>query len=185
MLSQLLDPDLVERPQSEHLPITSHNGLCATRPGTLRNPIIRAVVKDAMQACILRRMSRSVTSVAIAACLSLLSLQLSGLHLHAGQNGVDSSPHGTHVHGVGTHDHDQLEDHRHAEDGDDHNGDRDLSLVELCAGAAKLLPVLFLGPVLQLPIGPSDSHRVVLRWRDRAPIGRASHWRPPLRGPPG
>jgi hypothetical protein len=47
-----------------------------------------------------RGMRRCSPVVLFFACLSLLGVQVSGLHVHAGAGGLDSALHGTHVHGV-------------------------------------------------------------------------------------
>jgi hypothetical protein len=142
-------------------------------------------------------MCRSTPIVLIAACLSLLGVQVSGLHVHIGAEGFDASPHTRHIHGArpspaadtdlehGLHSH-GAEHHEHpvrdAAD-DDHAGDRDV-YVDLGAGTSKLL-ILFLwialGLLVLLPpmaqsIRPSD---IVQR-----PKQRYERWRPPLRAPP-
>lgn len=130
----------------------------------------------------------SPQSVALAACLSLLGLQLSGLHLHVNAEGFDPVPHGTHVHGI-AHRHDGVAAHTddtgsHDIDGDrhDHDGDRDVAAVELGTGAAKL-PVFLVGDALELVANPPGAVTVRGDATTR-PSARGIRWRPPLRGPP-
>jgi hypothetical protein len=137
-------------------------------------------------------MRRCIPIVILAACLSLVGVQLSGLHLHAGAEGLDAALHGTHVHGnVGSsghtpsqlasaaHQHTHLDGHH----GHDHAGDRDVSIIELSGGLSKLLVFLvcFGGGlifVLQIVyrLRPIPIVTVVKSRRER--------WRPPLRAPP-
>jgi len=119
-----------------------------------------------------------------------MALQLSGAHMHANSDGFHTAPRVTHVHSqitsrqvqaahrldeeIGGFDH---------EDDPDHEGDRDVSVVELKAGGAKL-PVflIWLGPALHLL--PRVGDRIsTLFLVPRLNIRRA-RWRPPSRAPP-
>lgn len=127
--------------------------------------------------------------VVLAACLSLLGVQLGGVHLHANAEGFDAVPHGTHVHGRAPHRHDDASV-RHDADGrdaargkHDHGGDRDVAVVELGAGAQKL-PLFLVGPALALPLSPPSGTAVRVDAAARPSSARPGHWRPPLRGPP-
>lgn len=104
------------------------------------------------------------------ACLSLLGLQLSGLHMHVGADGFDGTPHGTHSHDQDT-------------DGHDHEGDADVSVVELGAGGSKLiLFVVWVGLTLLTVLTPRE--RVSISSVVPLLAGRTARWRPPLRAPP-
>jgi hypothetical protein len=103
-------------------------------------------------------------------CLSLLTMQISGLHLHVSAGSDSTALHGTHVHDAG------LEGH-------DHDADVDVSSFEPATAWSKLL--LFLsGPLFALlmvnwsggSVWPPLTERLAIRWRSR--------WRPPLRAPP-
>ena len=103
-------------------------------------------------------------------CLSLLTMQISGLHLHVGADSDSAALHGTHVHDAG------LEGH-------DHDADVDVSSFEPPTAWSKLL--LFLsGPLFALlmvnwsggSVWPPLTERLAIRWLSR--------WRPPLRAPP-
>lgn len=134
------------------------------------------------------RMRRTPKSAILAACLSLLGLQLSGLHLHVNAEGVDSVPHGMHVHGV-AHRHAGIDTDNDASVGEglveghhDHDGDRDVAAVELGTGSAKL-PLFLPTDALEFLASPPRGDLIA---RDPGPpsIARGLRWRPPLRGPP-
>ena len=116
-------------------------------------------------------MHRIRSSIAASACLCLLVMQISGLHLHVDPKGNDAGIHGTHVHQADPDDH-------------DHSADIDVPLLEqLGISWSKLIPLLlacvfvFLAAVwvqLSLRAPPIQTGRVRQRLR----------WRPPLRAPP-
>ncbi len=109
-------------------------------------------------------------SVIALAGLAVLSMQMSGLHLHAGDYGDDAALHGAHLHDVDS-------------DGHDHRADVDVSLIEFAIVWVKAMPAL-LTVFVTLPaivwilhtLWPPPAPLMSLRWRSR--------WRPPLRAPP-
>ncbi len=127
--------------------------------------------------------------IMLAAGLSLVALQVSGLHLHINADGYAGVPQGTHVHGQGvdthgTDTHLAGADDRHEHTGDqDHEGDKDMSVVELSAGASKMLVFLvWFGLGLFTVLRPAD--RISPNAAVPRPIVRHTRWRPPLRAPP-
>ena len=128
-------------------------------------------------------MRRPPSTIILVACLSLLALQLSGLHTHVDADGYVGTPQGTHVHGNGTHvDGAGIDTHGHGGD-TDHAGDKDVSIVELSTGASKIL--LFLVWVgLLLLIVLELRNKISLNFVGPPPTGRHARWRPPLRAPP-
>lgn len=128
------------------------------------------------------------------ACLGLLALQLSGLHMHVNAHGYAGVPVGTHVHHIGHHEdageslghvHDeQYGQQRGASDHDgDHDGDQDISVVHLAGGAAKLV-LLFLCAVLALAVIRYGATRIAFPRLSFVSARRSLRWRPPLRAPP-
>jgi len=128
----------------------------------------------------------------LAACISLIALQLSGLHMHVDANGYVGTPEGTHVHGqAGGHHHGDtthldLADASHGavHGGEqDHSGDKDVSIVKLRTAVSKLLLYLIaLGLALLMVLRPAD--KIAPTTTLPRPIGRHERWRPPLRAPP-
>jgi len=120
------------------------------------------------------------SSIAIFACLSLLVLQLSGLHLHVDAAGEDAGTHVAHVHYNAPKDyghHGVVEDH-------DHSAETDVSLTEqLNASWTKLIPLLIV-VVIAVLLGQGLHTRI--RWTPTQSgiVQHVKHWRPPLRGPP-
>ncbi len=136
-------------------------------------------------------MRRWPSSIILVACLSLLALQLSGLHTHVDADGYAGTPQGTHVHGQGIIHRDEngtqfdgADKDGHKHNGDtDHAGDKDVSIVELSTGASKIL--LFLVWVgLLLLIALELRNKISLNFMGPPPTGRHARWRPPLRAPP-
>lgn len=126
----------------------------------------------------------------IFACLGLLASQLSGLHMHVDAHGYVGKLEGTHVHGTAVQardralaDHADDMGHDHHIGDQDHEGDRDVSVVELGAGTAKILIFFaWLGLGLVIVLRRAGSVRigaVVPR-----PKTRRDRWRPLLRAPP-
>ena len=108
--------------------------------------------------------------LAALACLCLLVMQLSGLHLHVDASGSDAGLHGTHAHQVISSDH-------------DHSAEIDVQLLEQFGVSwSKLIPLIsqvillltVLWIVLPLWSPPIKSSKA----RSRL------HWRPQLRAPP-
>ena len=117
----------------------------------------------------MRRSSRITQTVFLLCCCALLTLQLSGLHLHVGL-GHGASLHAEHIHGADP-------------DGHDHSRDVDVALVELGAVWAKLVPLT--SSLLPSTLLPTPGRWSV--WRESAApaSGRdTARWRPPLRAPP-
>ena len=123
-------------------------------------------------------MNRTVAALILLVSLSLLGLQLSGLHMHVDDHGYSGAAHGTHVHdAAGAHDHNAPVDPH------DHSHDTDVAVFELGAIAAKHLVFLIAASValfalvrVALRLVPAVEPRVASRRRQR--------WRPPLRAPP-
>ena len=121
------------------------------------------------------------------ACLGLLALQLSGLHMHVDDHGYVGVPVGGHVHGtVGHSDQHGAAHHDDADhDGDhhdDYSGDLDVSVVKL--GVASKLVLWFVWIALGLVLVHQAS--APIRWNPDTPRPKAhrDRWRPPLRAPP-
>ncbi len=115
-------------------------------------------------------MHRAPAIVAAVICVALLSVQLSGLHMHINLQGDDGEPHTTHV-------------HESDPDGDDHSDDIEVSVFELGSAWAKVM--VFIMPVAVVLLG--------ITWLVQAPwpflvqrltLKRSARWRPPLRAPP-
>ncbi len=126
----------------------------------------------------------------LSACLSLLAVQLSGLHMHMDAEGNVGDPQGLHLHSQPLHSHEgamhvhtpDVVEHEHpGENG--HDGDKDIAIAEMSAGKTQLsvlgiyydvgllvtrAPTGELSPVADVPL----------------PSVRNSRWRPPLRAPP-
>ncbi len=126
----------------------------------------------------------------VLACMSLLAVQLGGLHMHVdadgnvgGVKGVDLHVPLVHSHDGNTHVH--LPDTPHHEHPGDpeHAGDNDISVIEMRSGKSKLTDFTF-NLHLRLAI-----HRVLVEQvrpiiSEPQPITRKSRWRPPQRAPP-
>ena len=115
-------------------------------------------------------MRNSPTWFIVIPVIALLSMQLSGLHLHINSDGAGGL-HGTHVHETDS-------------DGHGHEDDTDVSLFELGTSSGNL--VLFLPPLLFIMLTFVQSGRTV--WMLIADTFQhrrhRSRWRPPLRAPP-
>jgi hypothetical protein len=139
-------------------------------------------------------MYRAKFVIGAAAWLSMLMLQLSGLHTHANENGYVGVPETASSH---THSHHQHADadlsgafvaQQSAHSGDhdihEHEDVRDISFFELASGAFKL-PLAILALILLFSFYPHT--RSFYRRASLAhPVhsGRHTRWRPPLRAPP-
>ena len=135
----------------------------------------------------------SSKSLIYAACLGLLFLQLSGVHVHAddsGYIGVPETPF-THSHGHHSHKdahHDDPLDAGHEDHGDigqsgDYDAARDVSLLDLALSLFKL-PLAILALVLLFALLPGIKAYVSFHFVYRVLSGRHTRWRPPLRAPP-
>ena len=116
------------------------------------------------------RMRRTVWPVLTLTCLSLLGLQLSGLHMHVNDHGYSGAPHGTHVHEGGTDPH-------------EHEHETDVTIFELGTITSKhfffLIAVAF-----SLVTLFSVSRRLTPIYEPLIATGRRVRWRPLLRAPP-
>ena len=109
-------------------------------------------------------------SIVAFAGVAMLLMQMSGLHLHAGDHGDDAALHGAHVHEVGP-------------SGHDHTADVDVSLIDFGIVWSKIMPVL----MAILPTALAVVWVVHTLWPPPTtliPLRRRSRWRPPLRAPP-
>jgi hypothetical protein len=149
------------------------------------------------------------TALMSAACLSLVALQMSGLHMHVNTSGNAGLSEVAHAHGQVLHEHDagphlagfpfvdehatdsKIAHHHAVEDtaahehdgGQNHAGDLDVSIVKFGTGISKLLlDLISLALILLMVVAPADS----LARSTAVPrlIGRHERWRPPLRAPP-
>jgi hypothetical protein len=120
--------------------------------------------------CILVIMRWASTALAVIVCCSLVLLQLSGLHVHVNVDADGPATHGAHIHGADS-------------DGHDHGGDKDVAIVELGAGASKLL-VFLVALLVALVVLPPTAGRLASHSTLPLPAGRRARWRPPLRAPP-
>ena len=119
---------------------------------------------------IVERMRFGHLAIIAFAGVAMLSMQTSGLHLHAGDHGDDAALHGAHVHDVGP-------------DGHDHTADVDVSLVDFAIVWSKIMPVL----LAILPTALAIVWVLHALWPPPiplTPLRRRSRWRPPLRAPP-
>lgn len=123
-------------------------------------------------ACIFARMRTAPALLIAFMCLSLLTLQLSGLHLHVSTDGQGGALHGMHLHDADPDGH-----------GHDHDADVHVSPFESAATWQNLviLLVTFVFTLLASiwaneTVWPSFVERLTARCRSR--------WRPPLRAPP-
>ena len=105
-------------------------------------------------------------------CLSLLFMQLSGLHLHVSAGNHSGALHGTHLHNA------DFDGH-----GRDHDADVDISPFEPGTASSKLIPFLIALVFVLLSVvwaskmvWPPLVEHITLRGR--------YYWRPPLRAPP-
>lgn len=123
------------------------------------------------------------TSLLLAASLSLVALQMSGLHMHVNGEGFSGSPQGTHVHD--THHHDGVpaaHQHEHS-GGQGHTSDSDVSIVNYNTAASKLpLDLIALALVLIMFLRPAVKIAPVTAVP--RPRERYERWRPPNRAPP-
>ncbi len=105
-------------------------------------------------------------------CLSLLTMQMSGLHLHVSADSERAALHGTHLHDA------DPDGHGHG-----HDAETDVSPFDTGAAWSKLIPFLVTLIFVLLtivsagkPVWPPRVERLSTR--------RRSRWRPPLRAPP-
>ena len=105
-------------------------------------------------------------------CLSLLTLQMSGLHLHLSADSQSGALYGMHLHDAAPDGH-----------GHDYDADIDTSLFEAGTASSKLVPFLvaFVFTLLAI-IWTSEAAWPPLV--ERLTAYCRSRWRPPLRAPP-
>ena len=105
-------------------------------------------------------------------CLSLLAIQMGGLHLHVSVDSQSGALHGTHLH-------DAVPDGH----GHDHDAEIDVSSFEPGVAWSKLIPLLV---VLIFALLPIIRTRTTVRppLVERFSTRHRSRWRPPLRAPP-
>ena len=109
--------------------------------------------------------------IAVIAFLCLLSMQMSGTHLHVDAGGDYAGLHGTHLHETDHH-------------GNDHNAESDVSVLEeLGLTWSKLLPVILAAVALLFTQHWPRQQTWLLPVQFAKPR-RRSRWRPPLRAPP-
>ena len=111
---------------------------------------------------------RSITFLAFI-CLSLLALQVSGMHLHTTLEGAGEL-HGTHVHDADPDEH-------------DHQSDVDIGYLEYASSWAKPVPFLFFAITLFVFFAAAI-RRAWIPFHTLFHFGNHLRWRPPLRAPP-
>lgn len=131
-------------------------------------------------------------TIGTAACFSLLMLQLSGLHVHADQDGYIGVPETSysHTHAHGHHGADRRDgsavvdiDAEFSVPSHDYDDARDVSLSDLALSAFKLT-LAFLLFVFLFTIFPRNRTLVGTDFVYPILSGRRTRWRPPLRAPP-
>ena len=105
-------------------------------------------------------------------CLSLLTLQMSGLHLHVSGDSQSGALQGTHLH-----------DADHDGHGQDHDAEIDVSPFEQGVTWFKLIPILVALIFVLLSIRRTST-MVWPQLVEHFPTRHRSRWRPPLRAPP-
>lgn len=127
-------------------------------------------------------MRRSTKPLAIVTCLSLLILQLSGVHVHANDSGYIGAPETPF-----THSHDHHDAHHAGDEGagpvSDGEEARDVDLLDLALSLFKM-PLAIMALVLLFVLFPNVRALVRLEFVRRILSGRHTRWRPPLRAPP-
>ncbi len=140
-----------------------------------------------------RGMRRTTKLFSITACLSLLWLQSSGLHVHMDDSGSIGVPGTSLTHSNDRHDHHDAHhadphasthgDHHESGRHDHHEDARDVSLVDLANGAFKM-PLAILALVLLFAVSPLVRSLAGAEIIHPILSGRHTRWRPPLRAPP-
>ena len=105
-------------------------------------------------------------------CLSLLTMQMSGLHLHVSGDGKSDALHGTHLHDA------EPDGHGHA-----HDTEIDVSPFEPGVTWSKLIPILVALIFVLLTIRRTST-TIWPPLAERLSTRHRSRWRPPLRAPP-
>lgn len=137
-------------------------------------------------------MRRSTSPLAFAACFSLLSLQLGGVHVHTDQTGYVGVPETPFTHSHGHHDHSaphggsaNVEPSGSGDTGPgrDYEDARDISVLDLALGTFKL-PLAILALVSLFAAFPIVGRLASTDFAFPVLSGRHTRWRPPLRAPP-
>jgi hypothetical protein len=138
-------------------------------------------------------MRRLTNPLALAACLSLLSMQLSGVHVHADDSGYVGVPEASFTHSHGHHVHDNEHHGGNAKVDHGHRGDsapahdyehaKDVSVPDLALGTFKL-PLAIPAPILLFTEFPAIRTLASTDFVFPVLSGRHTRWRPPLRAPP-
>lgn len=138
-------------------------------------------------------MRRMTNPLVFATCLSLLSLQWSGVHVHADDTGILSVPETPYTHRHTDHDRTDAhhhragsahrDDHGHERPVDEYNDARDVPLLGLALGIFDL-PLVLLGLVLLWVVIPQVRTLASPIIVYAVLSGRYTRWRPPLRAPP-
>lgn len=140
-----------------------------------------------------RPMRQKTRTIGAIACLSLLTLQLSGAHVHIGPAGYVGVPetsfshdHGEQDHHHGTHVADAAIDHAaevSAESDNDYGDAQDVSLLDQTLPAFKI-PLAVPAPIALFAFAPRVRSLASTNVVYRVLSGRYTRWRPPLRAPP-
>jgi len=138
----------------------------------------------------MRRMTRTIGAIA---CLSLLTLQLSGAHVHLGPEGYVGVPETSYSHDHGEHDHhhghhaaDAAIDHAEeasAKPGNDYGDAEDISVLDQTLPAFKI-PLAVPPPIALFAFAPRVRSLASPNVAYRVLSGRYTRWRPPPRAPP-
>ena len=135
-------------------------------------------------------MRRLKYPVMVTACVSLLAVQIGGLHMHVDADGDVGGLRGVHLHAQGLHSHgDDTHVHgpgtpEHEHPGErEHAGDNDISVAEMRGSKSALADFdLNLHQGLLIDLVRVEQARPALF--EPRPATRKSRWRPPLRAPP-
>lgn len=109
--------------------------------------------------------------MAVIACVCLLAMQMSGLHLHVDVDGHDAGIHGAHLHQPTPSDH-------------DHSVETDVSLLEQMGFSWSTLVPLILTCVIALALIGWLQFRLRFPLKQTSNVRHRHRWRPPLRAPP-
>jgi hypothetical protein len=142
------------------------------RSGRPENESYISLLSNGCSTCIFMRMRTTSALLIAIMCLSLLTMQMSGLHLHVSVDSPSGVLHGTHLH-----------DAEPVGHGHDHDDAIDVSYFEPGVTWSKLIPIFVALIFALLPIiRTSTTVRPPLV--ERFPTRHRSHWRPLLRAPP-
>lgn len=138
-------------------------------------------------------MRRTTRTIGATACLSLLTLQFSGAHMHVGAEGYVGGPESSYSHEHGARDHhhahhlaDGAIDHAAntgAEPGTDYGDAQDVSLLDQALPVFKI-PLAVPAPIVVFGFAPREHSLASTDVVYPILSGRYTRWRPPLRAPP-